>query len=126
MNQIFKQFVIALFVFVGLAFSLHLLLLYVAELPLFENKIIASYIVNLILALLIFSGLFFLRNKYKNQIGFLFMGGSFLKFFVFFLFFLPVFKEDGATDKLEFASFFVPYAVCLIIETLGVMKLLRD
>ncbi|NQV78334.1 MAG: hypothetical protein HQ490_08280 [Lutibacter sp.] len=126
MNQIFKQFVIALFLFVSLAFGLHLILLYIAELPLFENKIIASYIVNLILALLIFSGLFFLRNKFKNQIGFLFMGGSFLKFFVFFLFFLPVFKEDGVTDKLEFASFFVPYAVCLAIETLGVMKLLRD
>ena len=82
MNQIFKQFVIALFLFVGLTFGLHLVLLYIAEFPLFENKIIASYIVNLILALLIFSGLFFLRNKFKNQIGFLFMGGSFLKFFV--------------------------------------------
>lgn len=126
MNQIFKQFVIALFLFVGLAFALHLLLLNVADLPLFENKIIASYIVNIILALIIFTGLFLLRNKFKNQIGFLFMGGSFLKFFVFFLFFLPVFKEDGITDKLEFASFFVPYAVCLLIETLGVMRLLRD
>ncbi|SNR52874.1 DUF6168 family protein [Lutibacter flavus] len=126
MNQIFKQFVIALFLFVGLAFALHLLLLNVADLPLFENKIIASYIVNIILALIIFTGLFLLRNKFKNQIGFLFMGGSFLKFFVFFLFFLPVFKEDGTTDKLEFASFFVPYAVCLLIETLGVMRLLRD
>ena len=126
MNQIFKQFVIALFLFVGLTFALHLLLLYNADLPLFENKIIAAYIVNIILALVIFTGLFLLRKKFKNQIGFLFMGGSFLKFFIFFLFFLPVFKEDGTTDKLEFASFFVPYAVCLLIETLGVMKLLKD
>ncbi len=126
MNLIFKRFLIELLLGILLAFSIHLTILNLNSLPLFDNSIITSYIVNMLLALIIFTALYLVRDKFKNEIGFLFMGGSFLKFFIFFLVFLPVFKEDGSINKLEFASFFVPYTVCLVIETLGVIRLLKN
>ena len=93
---------------------------------LFENKIIASYIVNVLLAGIIFAALYLMKEKFRNQIGFLFMGGSFLKFLVFFVFFYPIFRQDGVIINLEFASFFVPYSISLLFETLGVIRILKD
>lgn len=125
MNLLVKRFIVELLLGISIGFILHISLLYLLELPLFENSIIASYTVNILLALVIFTTLYLLKEKYKNQIGFLFMGGSFLKFLVFLIFFYPVFKHDGDITNLEFASFFVPYAICLLFETLGVIRILN-
>jgi hypothetical protein len=66
-----------------------------------------------------------MRNKYKSQLGFLFLAGSLLKFAVFFIVFYPIFKEDGQMSKLEFASFFVPYGMGLFLETISLSKWLN-
>lgn len=110
----------------GLSFSIHLGILKSLELPLFGNKIVLSYVVNFILASSIFYALFHFREKLKNAIGFLFMGGSFLKFIVFFLLFYPFYKSDGEIQKIEFAAFFAPYAIALILETYFTSKMLNN
>ncbi|WP_350289474.1 DUF6168 family protein [uncultured Croceitalea sp.] len=114
-----------LFVALSTSFLLHLLLLNFLELPLFENRIILAYVINFILAAAIFYTLFHFKEKLKNAIGFLFMGGSFLKFIVFFLLFYPVYKSDGEMQKIEFATFFAPYAIALILETYFTSKMLN-
>jgi len=53
------------------------------------------------------------------------MAGSFLKFIVFFLVFYPPYKMDGNMDKLEFAAFFVPYVICLVLETVFTARMLQ-
>ncbi|MGB5499834.1 MAG: DUF6168 family protein [Maribacter sp.] len=80
---------------------------------------------NSILAATIFVVLYIFRGKLKNQIGFLFMGGSFLKFIFFFLLFYPAYKADGEMSRLEFAAFFIPYGISLIIETVFTAKMLK-
>lgn len=85
----------------------------------------ASYLVNWGLALAIVWLLFAYRKKLRQQIGFLFIGGSLLKFAVFFAVFYPVFHADGAIDRREFASFFVPYMLALVLETLFTAKILQ-
>jgi hypothetical protein len=115
-----------LFVSLALSFGIHLLVLHYLELPLFENRIILSYVVNFVLAASIFYALFYFKEKLKNSIGFLFMGGSFLKFIVFFLLFYPLYKSDGDIQKIEFATFFVPYAIALILETYFTSKMLNN
>lgn len=92
----------------------------------FENSIVLSYSVNVILAAFIFLSLYKLRKKYNDQLGFLFMFGSMLKFAVFFIFFYPDFRADGEMSRLEFFSFFVPYVVCLFTETLSVIELVNS
>ncbi len=126
-----KKHPIVLFsIFLSLTFAifflLHFALLRIYRFDPLGNKIALSYAVNFILAASIYVSLFFLRKRLKNQIGFLFMAGSLLKFVVFFLVFYPVYREDGQMDKLEFASFFIPYALGLVIETIFTAKMLKN
>ena len=114
-----------LIVVLSLVFGIHIFALYQFDLPLFDNRIIAAYLVNCSLALLIYLSLFLLKNKMSEQLGFLYMGGSFVKFLFFFIFFYPNYKLDGGLDSLEFAAFFVPYVISLIFETFGVIEFLK-
>jgi hypothetical protein len=95
------------------------------ELPLLDNKILLSYTVNLLLVVFIFGALYLLRQKFKAQLGFIFLFGSFLKFAVFFVVFYPFYKQDNDMSKLEFAAFFVPYALGLAMETFSLTKWLN-
>ena len=118
-------FCILLLITLSIVFCIHIAILHFLELPLFENQIITSYLINGILAIIIFITLFKLRIKYLDLLGFLFMGGSFLKFAVYFIFFLPHFKADGIVVRLESTSFLIPYITSLIIETFYLIKLLN-
>ena len=89
-----------------------------------QKELLWAYVVNVILALLIFSFLFYFRKRFKHLAGFLFMAGSLLKFLVFFLLFYPGYRQDGTISTSEFTSFFIPYALCLVIETVGISKML--
>lgn len=125
MKRSFLNFISTLTISLILIFGLHLLILNYFNAPLFEAKIILAYVVNYLLALGIYFLLFTFRIKLKNQLGFLFMVGSFLKFIVFFILFYHSYKADGVIDKQEFSAFFVPYITCLIIETLALVNLLK-
>jgi hypothetical protein len=111
---------------VSLAFALHLVLLQNANLPVFENKIIASYVINTLLTIGIVFLIFKLKKKYTNQIGFIFLGSSFVKFLVFFMVFYGAYKADGNIETLEFLAFFIPYSLCLILETIHLSKWLNE
>ena len=106
-------------------FAIHLAVLFFIDLPMFENRIVAAYIVNFVLAIIIYLVMILLKEKYKSQLGFIFMFGSLLKFIVFFIVFYPFYKADNAITKMEFSAFFIPYAVCLIIETTSLSKWLN-
>ena len=125
MSKPIVGFCIRLLITLSVVFAFHIAILYFLEVPLFENQIIASYVINGILAIIIFITLFKLRIKYLDLLGFLFMGGSFLKFAVYFIFFLPLFKADGTVVRLESTSFLIPYITSLIIETFYLIKLLN-
>ena len=126
MQDPLKRFIILLTTIVTAVFILHILVLNYSNLPLFDNKIFLAYLLNYLLALGIYFLLYFYRLKLKNQLGFLFMGGSFLKFILFFIFFYPSYKSDGNINTLEFFSFFLPYLICLTIETSALVKLLKN
>ncbi len=96
------------------------------NLPLFSNKIILAYIINVALAILIYLILYFLREKQESNLGFIFMTGSLIKFGAFFLVFYPGYKADGDIQTIEFTTFFIPYAICLTIETFFLTKLLNS
>jgi O-antigen ligase len=125
MSNPFISFAIKTVILLTVVFAIHLLVLNVLQLSLFENRIVLSYIVNLVLVIVIFVILYLLKEKYKSQLGFLFLAGSFLKFVVFFILFYPFYKLDNIITKLEFAAFFVPYVMGLIIESVSLSKWLN-
>lgn len=115
-QQLFKYLLIMAIASV-VAFFIHAFVLKLQDLPVFDHQIVWSYLLNLVLAGGILTLLFVFRNRLKQQLGFLFMGGSVIKFGCFFLFFYPLYKADGAISNAEFATFFIPYIICLFAET---------
>lgn len=93
--------------------------------PASENEIIRSYVINAIMAIVIFNAIDRIKKTKPEIAGFVFMGGSALKFLVFFIVFYPIFKEDGEISKPEFLSFFTPYTLCLVVEVFFLLKLLN-
>jgi hypothetical protein len=88
-------------------------------------QIIKSYVLNAIMAIIVFFSIYFFRNKYRDLLGFFFLGGSLLKFTLFFIFLYPAFNQDGFLERLEFLVFFVPYGFSLVLETYFLVKLLN-
>jgi hypothetical protein len=66
-----------------------------------------------------------LKKRYHDQLGFLFLVGTMLKFLMYFALFAPIFKADGVVERLEWTGFFVPYILCLLLETIMVIKLVN-
>lgn len=119
------NFSVKLMAILGFIFGIHIATLHYLQLPLFNNLIVKSYIVNAIMAIVIYGFLYFFRKKYLDLLGFIFMGGSFLKFATYFILFHPEFKSDGNVVKLEAISFLIPYLICLSIEIYFLIKLLN-
>lgn len=113
------------FVVLFLVFVVHIQVLKYYNFEPFSNQIVAAYIVNYALAGVIFGIIFWLRKKYTHLLGFIFMGGSLLKFAVFFIFFNPIYKEDNIVETLESTSFLVPYLMCLFLETFTLIRVLN-
>lgn len=107
-------------------FGIHLLALSLNEIPLWDHKIILSYTVNFVLAVLVLLMVERGMRKKSAQGGFIFMVGSALKFLVFFLVFYPSYKEDNVMETAEFITFFVPYGVCLTLEVYYLSKQLNN
>ena len=116
MKEVLGYF-LKLIVGIALVFGAHLLVLYLLNQPLFENQIVFSYVVNTVVALAILLALLKAPKSLQNSLGFLFLGGSLLKFLVFFAIIYPVYKADGNMDKWEFSTFFIPYIANLVLET---------
>ena len=110
------SFYIRLIGITALVFAMHLFVLHWLQLDLFANKILDSYVLNVSIALLLYFLIDKQKERFKNNIGYIFIVSSFLKFALFFVLINPSYRLDGVTTRLEFSTFFIPYAVCLIIE----------
>ena len=119
-------YLIKLFFALIVVFAMHLVALHFLQKPLFENMIIASYVINFTLAALILIVIEKTMQKKSAQAGFIFMAGSGLKFLVFFIVFYPYYRADGKIETIEFTTFFIPYALCLITDVLYLSKQLNN
>ena len=124
-NSSFK-FLLFLAILLLVVFGIHLFALNFTDHSLFGNQIILSYAVNYLLAAVVLIVVEKTLNKNSAQAGFVFMAGSALKFLVFFLVFYPIYKADNEMQGVEFATFFIPYAICLITEVIYLSKQLNN
>ena len=96
---------------------LHLSILYLLDLPLWEHQLPLSYVSNFVLAASVVWLLLSVFEKNKDRVSFLFMATSLFKFILFFVLFYPAYKADGVVQKMEVLTFFIPYFVGLSLET---------
>jgi hypothetical protein len=83
------------------------------------------YVLNYGLAVLIFSAVLATHKKNAMLVGIVFMGGSILKFGLFFLLIYPDFKSDGLVGRDELSLFFVPYLISLFSMTYAASRVLQ-
>ena len=88
-------------------------------------ELLLSYGFNYLITIISFFW-FLLKSRRKSEtLGFVFMGISGLKFFLFFLLYKPL--SIPLSDKKELlSSFFIPYSLCLIYEVYYLVKLLNQ
>lgn len=117
-KRLLKLNLLFLFVLVyGITLFLHLSILYLLDLPLWEHQLPLSYVSNFVLAASIVWLLLSVFEKNKDRVSFLFMATSLFKFILFFVLFYPAYKADGVVQKMEVLTFFIPYFVGLSLET---------
>ncbi len=80
---------------------------------------------NYVLAILVFLGVQLSLKQNAMLVGFVFLGGSLLKFSVFFFLIYPDFTADGGVDREELSLFVVPYLICLAALTLAASRVLQ-
>jgi hypothetical protein len=83
------------------------------------------YGLNFGLAVLIFWAVLATHKKNAMLVGVVFMGGSMLKFGLFFLLIYPDFKADGLVGRDELSLFFVPYLISLFSMTYAASRVLQ-
>ena len=120
LNLLIRLLVVTTIVFIG-----HLFVLNFLDYPILNDNIVLSYTINTVSAIIIFLLLFVLRHKFKNQLGFIFLFGSVIKFGLFLLVLYRPFYADGIISKSEFFTFFIPYFFTHTIEIFSLSKWLN-
>ncbi len=121
----FLSFSLKLFITFAVLFPIHVFIQKQLGYNYFEHLITESYIANFLLVALSFFILLFFKKKYASSMGFLFLGGFFLKLLVFFVFFSPYYRADNRIENAEFLAFFIPYALALTLETISLVRILN-
>ncbi|MAN59095.1 MAG: hypothetical protein CMC08_04585 [Flavobacteriaceae bacterium] len=110
----------------AIALGIHLAVRSFLGIPLWDHRIGLAYAANFLLAGVILVAVYrTLKNK-SSLSGFVFIAGSGLKFVVFFLLFYPHYQADGIMHTAEFITFFIPYALSLILEVTYLSKQLNN
>ncbi|WP_366141994.1 DUF6168 family protein [uncultured Aquimarina sp.] len=82
-----------------------------------------SYIFNALYTVLLIIVILILSKRFKDQIGFIFLAGSFIKLGVF----VAITKLSSIDiDRSVFLDFFMPYVISLILEVYYVSKILNS
>jgi len=87
-----------------------------------SNLLEFSYLFNSIYTIVLTSVIILLSTKLKDQLGFVFLAGSFMKIGVF----LAIsFSNNLEIEKNVFFDFFIPYVISLILEVYYISKILN-
>jgi len=123
MNKQLIHFHLSLVFVLGISYFIHSYILFQQNLN--YSYLLFLYTLNLSIAILVYWMVFLLRKTQKEYLGFYFLAGTFVKFIVFFIIVLPIFKEDNIVSKTEFLYFFIPYLLSLVVETKSLITLLK-
>ena len=121
-----NKFIFTLFIVLAITFGLHIWVTHEMNFSFSISKIGISYTINYFIAIAIFKLFSVFINKKSEILGFIFLFGSLFKFVIYFLVLRPIISETESISKVEFSFFFIPYAICLIIEIYFLVNVLRS
>lgn len=98
---------------------------YVFKLDLYYSTI-AIYGFHVLATFFIYLFLVFVYNSFSDKTGFAFMACSLLKMLAAVLFLLPLMLNDVTKPFLNIITFFIPYFLFLIFETVYAVKLINS
>ncbi len=121
-----NKFIFTLFIVLSITFGIHIWVTHEMNFSFNISKIGISYTINYFIAIAIFKLFTVFINKKSEILGFIFLFGSLFKFVIYFLVLRPIISETESISKVEFSFFFIPYAICLIIEIYFLVNVLRS
>ena len=122
-----REFVLLLLLFLsllGVSFFFHEYFLKEST-GIYGNKLTKSYLVSSTLLVIGFSFFFFLSQKVKDRLGFIFLFWVIAKFMLTYKLLFADFKSDGAVSKTELLVIILPYLIALFGLTFYVARLLN-
>lgn len=118
--KIFIPFSIVLFVIQYLVINFVLVDIdfYYSTWVIYSFHVLATFVIYIMLVLI--------HKNFRDNTGFAFMGGSLLKMFAAVLFLLPMMLKNEDFRFINLLSFFVPYFLYLIFETIYAVRLINS
>lgn len=90
-----------------------------------EQDFVWDYGYNIVISLLLGVLFVIIHFRQPEKLGYSYLGSISVKFILFFIFIYPDIRSDDEITKQEFANFFIPFSVCLVVELLYLISLLR-
>lgn len=119
------KFFFIMFLFLFLAFIVHISVNDILGENVFSNKILESYLLNFVLGYLSFIGLLVAKRRYLPNLGYIFMYTSLVKFLIFYIIFKPYYNINGDVEIAEFLTILIPYSIALYLEIYFITKKLK-
>lgn len=92
----------------------------------FYYSIWTIYSFHILATSAIYIALVLIHKNFKDNTGFAFMGGSLLKMLAAVLFLLPMLLNNQEFRLINLLSFFIPYFLYLIFETIYAVRLINS
>lgn len=116
------KFSVVLFLVLGLGYFLHTGFFVDSGQKELLELINFAYKFNILFTYLFTTTIILLSKQLKNQIGFFFLGGGFVKIAVF----IYLIKSMGFdTGREVFLHFFLPYVTCVVVEIVFISRILN-
>lgn len=84
------------------------------------------YLFLFVSTLLIYVLLLFVDISFPDFTGFAFLGSTFVKMMAAVVFLIPLIQSDRTETNLDIATFFVPYFLFLLFETIFAVRLINN
>lgn len=126
MKELSLKFIIRLLLFTLILIGVHYLIIQNLEGVDFYYDLPSIYLFLVLATLLIYLALVFIFVKYRQYTGYAFMGSSLIKMLAAIIFLLPMLLEKPEQIFLNIISFFIPYFLYLVFETIYAVKLINS
>lgn len=83
------------------------------------------YLFNILATFIVYLLLIHINKNFSTYTGFAFLGASFFRMMAAIVFLIPFIKSDVANPIVDVSTFFIPYFLFLLFETVFTIKLIN-